>query len=118
MLEILPIMLCCTAQNFAYYALINAQYLPIMLKLCSIFYSPVPMLCYQICTPLLNNILSEAQTVKPCLLKCISQKRSTYSNRTVSSLIVLLELLTIPLKYINLSLCFVNKEHKKSSLFC
>jgi len=30
MLEILPIMLCCTAQNFAYYALINAQYLPII----------------------------------------------------------------------------------------
>ena len=26
-------MLCCTAQNFAYYALINAQYLPIMLNI-------------------------------------------------------------------------------------
>ena len=31
MLIILPIMLCCTAQKFTYYALINAQYLPIML---------------------------------------------------------------------------------------
>ena len=31
MLIILPIMLCCTAQKFTYYAYINAQYLPIML---------------------------------------------------------------------------------------
>ena len=37
MFIILPIMLCCTAQNFAYYALIYAPYLPIMLRLCSIF---------------------------------------------------------------------------------
>ena len=36
MLTMLPIMLCCTAQNFTYYAQIYAQYLPIMLKLCSI----------------------------------------------------------------------------------
>jgi len=32
-LQILPIMLCCTAKKFAYYALINAQYLFIMLKI-------------------------------------------------------------------------------------
>ena len=31
MLIILPIMLCCTAQKFTYYAYINAQYLSIML---------------------------------------------------------------------------------------
>ena len=42
MLIILPIMLCRTAQNFAYYAQINAQYLPIMLKLCSIFITQFP----------------------------------------------------------------------------
>ena len=32
MLIILPIMLCCTAQKFTYYAQIYAQYLPIMLN--------------------------------------------------------------------------------------
>ena len=37
----------------------------------------------------------EAQTVNPCLSKCMSQKRSIYSNRTVSCLIILLELLTV-----------------------
>ena len=42
MLIILPIMLCCTAQNFSYYAQISAQYLPIMLKLCSIFMPQFP----------------------------------------------------------------------------
>ena len=42
-LKILPIMLSwCIAQNFALYALINAQYY---------FYSSVFMLCNQICTP-------------------------------------------------------------------
>ena len=41
MLIILPIMLCCTAQKFTYYA-INAQYLPIMLKLCSMFLPQFP----------------------------------------------------------------------------
>ena len=39
MLIILPIMLCCTARNFAYYAYINAQYLRIMLNI----YTLVPM---------------------------------------------------------------------------
>jgi len=48
-------MLCCTAQNFAYNALINAQYLPIVLKLCSIFYSSVTILCYQSCTLWVNS---------------------------------------------------------------
>ena len=42
MLIILPIMLCCTVRNFAYCAYINAQYLPIMLKLCSIFIPQFP----------------------------------------------------------------------------
>ena len=41
----------------------------------------------------------EAQTY---LSKCISQKRSIYSNRTVSYVIVLLELLTVLLEYIDL----------------
>ena len=55
MLKILPILLCCTA-------LIDAQYLPIILKLCSIFYPimlnilpSVSMLCYQICNPWVNS---------------------------------------------------------------
>ena len=33
MLIILPIMLCCTAQKFTYYAQINAQYLLLLLLL-------------------------------------------------------------------------------------
>ena len=45
MLIILPIMLCCTAQKFTYYALIYAQCLPNMLKLCPIIYALVLMLC-------------------------------------------------------------------------
>ena len=45
MLIILPIMLCCTAQNFTYCAKIYAQYLPIMLRLCPIIYALVLMLC-------------------------------------------------------------------------
>ena len=44
--------------------------------------------------------MAEAQTY---LSKCISQKRSIYSNRTVSYMIVLLELLTVLLEYIDLS---------------
>ena len=44
--------------------------------------------------------MAEAQTY---LSKCISQKRSIYYNRTVSYVIVLLELLTVLLEYINLS---------------
>ena len=44
--------------------------------------------------------MAEAQTY---LSKCILQKRSIYSNRTVSYLIVLLELLTVLLEYIDLS---------------
>ena len=43
--------------------------------------------------------MAEAQTY---LSKCISQKRSIYSNRTVSYVIVLLELLTVLLEYIDL----------------
>ena len=43
MLTILPIMLCCTAQNLAYYAYINAQYLPIMLKIMLDIYTSVPI---------------------------------------------------------------------------
>ena len=43
--------------------------------------------------------MAEAQTY---LSKCISQKRSIYSNRTVSCMIVLLELLTVLLEYIDL----------------
>ena len=45
MLKNLPIMLCCTAQKFTYYAKIYVQYLPIMLKLCPIIYASVLMLC-------------------------------------------------------------------------
>ena len=44
--------------------------------------------------------MAEVQTY---LSKCISQKRSIYSNRTVSCVIVLLELLTVLLEYIDLS---------------
>ena len=44
--------------------------------------------------------MAEAQTY---LSKCISQKRSKYSNRTVSYVIVLLELLSVLLEYIDLS---------------
>ena len=44
--------------------------------------------------------MAEAQTY---LSKCISQKRLIYSNRTVSYVIVLLELLTVLLEYIDLS---------------
>ena len=43
--------------------------------------------------------MAEAQTY---LSKCISQKRSIYSNRTVSYVIVLLQLLTVLLEYIDL----------------
>ena len=43
--------------------------------------------------------MAEAQAY---LSKCISQKRSIYSNRTVSYMIVLLELLTVLLEYIDL----------------
>ena len=43
--------------------------------------------------------MAEAKTY---LSKCISQKRSIYSNRTVSYMIVLLELLTVLLEYIDL----------------
>ena len=44
--------------------------------------------------------MAEAQTY---LSKSISQKISIYSNRTVSYVIVLLELLTVLLEYIDLS---------------
>ena len=44
--------------------------------------------------------MAEAQTY---LSNCILQKRSIYSNRTVSYVIVLLELLTVLLEYIDLS---------------
>ena len=44
--------------------------------------------------------MAEAQTY---VSKCISQKRSIYSNRTISYVIVLLELLTVLLEYIDLS---------------
>ena len=44
--------------------------------------------------------MAEAQTY---LSKCISQKRSIYSNRTVSYVIVILELLAVLLEYIDLS---------------
>ena len=44
--------------------------------------------------------MAEAQTY---MSKCISQKISIYSNRTVSYVIVLLELLTVLLEYIDLS---------------
>ena len=47
-----------------------------------------------------NKCMAEAQTY---LSKCISQKRSIYCNRTVSYMIVLLELLTVLLEYIDLS---------------
>ena len=45
--------------------------------------------------------MAEAQTY---LSKCISQKRSIYSNRTVSYVIVLLELLTILLELLTVLL--------------
>ena len=44
--------------------------------------------------------MAEAQTY---LSKCVSQKISIYSNRTVSYVVVLLELLTVLLEYIDLS---------------
>ena len=45
--------------------------------------------------------MAEASTVA-YLSKCISQKRSIYSNRTVSFVFVLLELLIVLLEYIDL----------------
>ena len=45
--------------------------------------------------------MAEAQTY---LSNCILQKRSIYSNGTVSYMIVLLELLTVLLEYIDLSM--------------
>ena len=54
--------------------------------------------------------MAEAQTY---LSKCISQKRLIYSNRTVSHVIVLLELLTVLLEYTDLSViysCFYKQE--------
>ena len=65
----------------------------------------------------------EAQTVNPCLSKCMSQKRSIYSNRTVSYLIILLELLTVLLEYIDfLSDMYFDKQefialHKFSAYY-
>ena len=49
----------------------------------------------------------EAQTVNPCLSKYMSQKRLIYSNRTVNYLIILLELLTVLLEYIDLFVGYV-----------
>ena len=57
--------------------------------------------------------MAEAQTY---LSKCISQKRSIYSNRTVSYLIVLLELLTVLLEYIDLSV--MATLISKNSYYC
>ena len=53
--------------------------------------------------------MAEAKTY---LSKCISQKRSIYSNRTVSYVIVLLELLIVLLEYIDLSVIaiFISKN--------
>ena len=92
MLIILPIMLCCTAQKFTYHAYIYAQYLPIMPN----------YLCLSSHALLIISSLwiAEAQTY---LSKCKSQKRSIYSNRTVNCVNVLLELLTVLLEYIDLS---------------
>ena len=64
--------------------------------------------------------MAEAQ---PYLSKCISQKRSIYSNRTVSYVIVLLELLTVLLEYIDLSVIaiFISKKsycYKMLYLLC
>lgn len=56
--------------------------LPIMYKLCSKF-----ILLFWWMN---SSCMIEAQTIKLCLLKCISHKRSIYSIRPVSSLIVLL----------------------------
>ena len=49
--------------------------------------------------------MAEAQTY---LSKCISQKRSIYSNRTISYAIVLLGLLTVLLEYIDLPVMAVS----------
>ena len=59
--------------------------------------------------------MAEAQTY---LSKCISQKRSIYSNtnRTVSYVIVLLELLTVLLEYIDLSVIAI-LLHKYSTYY-
>ena len=48
MYEILPIMLTAVLK-------ILPIMVQLMLKLCSIFYSSVPVICYQICTPWLNS---------------------------------------------------------------
>ena len=49
-------------------------------------------------------------------LTCISQKRSIYSNRTVSYMIVLLELLIVLLEYIDLSVIAILIS--KNSYYC
>ena len=62
--------------------------------------------------------MAEAQTY---LSKCISQKRSIYSNRTVSYVTVLLELelLTVLLEYIDLSVIaiLISKNSYKYSTY-
>jgi len=58
MLEILPIVLCCAAQNLPTMLLIIAQYLYIMLKLCSIFYSLVFSYAIKFALPWVSNYLN------------------------------------------------------------
>ena len=57
--------------------------------------------------------MAAAQTY---LSMCISQKRSIYSNRTVSYMIFLLELLTVLLEYIDLSVIAILIS--KNSYYC
>ena len=57
--------------------------------------------------------MAEAQTY---LSKCILQKRSIYSNRTVSYMIVLLELLTVLLEYIDLSVIATKDSYYYSNI--
>ena len=56
--------------------------------------------------------VTEAHTVNPCLSKCMSHKKLIYSNRTVRYLIILLELLTVLLVYIDsfCGMCLISKN--------
>ena len=82
------------------------------LNLCSILTYYAQIVPNYLCLSSHALLMTEAQTY---LSKCI-QKRSIYSNRTVSYLIVLLELLTVLLEYIDLSV--IATLISKNSYYC
>ena len=45
--------------------------------------------------------MTAVETINLCLSKCISERKLSYSNRTVSYLIVVFELLIVLLEYVD-----------------